>query len=184
MDENSLTPGVLVAMPSLKGPYFEKSVILLCNYDETGAFGLVVNRPSSFKVKEVLADELKEHQAFDVPLLVGGPVQPDSFWAVHDTGFKSETTTELSEGVALSAAQDVLLALSNGDGPKDYHLGCGYSGWGDGQLDQEILEESWWLAPLDEPLVLKDSYSERWENIMQTLGMDPLTVSLFKTGTV
>ena len=84
---NSEVPGILVAMPALKDTYFYKSVILLCRYDEEGAFGLVMNNPSLTQVKEVLSEDMQENTAFNIPLLVGGPVQPESFWAVHSSDF-------------------------------------------------------------------------------------------------
>ena len=75
--KNSELPGILIAMPTLDETFFEKSVILLCNYDKEGAFGLVMNHPSKTKVKEVLSDEMQNNSAFDIPLLGGGPVQPE-----------------------------------------------------------------------------------------------------------
>ena len=93
--KNSEVPGILIAMPTLDGTFFEKSVILLCNFDEEGAFGLVMNNPSKTKVKEVLSDEMQNNSTFDVPLLVGGPVQPESFWAVHSSDFSVKETLSL-----------------------------------------------------------------------------------------
>ncbi len=98
-------------MPTLDGTFFEKSVILLCNYDTEGAFGLVMNHPSKTKVKEVLTEEMQDNSAFDVPLLVGGPVQPESFWAVHSSDFSVKETTVLSPKIHLSSAQDILSLL-------------------------------------------------------------------------
>ena len=74
----SEVPGILVAMPALNDTFFHKSVILLCRYDEEGAFGLVMNHPTTTLVKEILSDEMKENVAADIPLLLGGPVQPES----------------------------------------------------------------------------------------------------------
>ena len=104
----SEVPGILVAMPALKDTYFEKSVILLCSYDAEGAFGLVMNHPSTTQVNEVLSEELQENAVFDIPLLVGGPVQPESFWAVHSADFAVEETTILSPKINLSSAHDIL----------------------------------------------------------------------------
>ena len=181
---NSEVPGILVAMPALKDTYFNKSVILLCRYDEEGAFGLVMNHPSLTQVKEVLSDEMQENTAFNIPLLVGGPVQPESFWAVHSSDFSVEETTILSPKINLSSAQDVLYTLANGQAVKSYHFGSGYAGWGAGQLDREIQEESWWLGPLDESLLLDLDYALRWETTMNNLGFDPLTTAFSQTGMV
>ena len=177
-------PGILIAMPNLDGTFFEKSVILLCNFDEDGAFGLVMNHPSKTKVKEVLSDEMHNNSAFDVPLLVGGPVQPESFWSVHSSDFSVKETTVLSKEIHLSSALDILNSLVEGNNVESYHFGSGYSGWGAGQLDREIKEESWWLGPLDESLLLNLDYELRWEKTMKNLGFDPLTTSFTQTGLV
>ena len=182
--KNSEVPGILIAMPTLDGTFFEKSVILLCNYDEEGAFGLVMNHPSKTKVKEVLSDEMHNNSAFDVPLLVGGPVQPESFWSVHSSDFSAKETTVLSKEIHLSSAQDILNSLAEGNEVNSYHFGSGYSGWGAEQLDREIQEESWWLGPLDESLLLNLNYELRWETTMNNLGFDPLTTAFTQTGLV
>jgi putative transcriptional regulator len=178
----SSAPGILVAMPSLEDPYFSKTVILLCTYNHEGAFGLVMNQPSSLQVREVLTEDFQEHPAFQVPLLVGGPVQPESFWAIHTSDFKGESTSQISEELKLSSAPEVLRALIEERGPSCYHLGCGYSGWGPEQLDREIQEESWWLGPLDIPTILDIDYAARWENTLESLGFDPLMASLPSSG--
>ena len=180
----SEVPGILVAMPAIKDTFFNKSVILLCRYDEEGAFGLVMNRPTTTLVKEILTEEMQENVAADIPLLLGGPVQPESFWAVHSSDFSVEETTVLSPKINLSSAQDVLYSLANGQDVRSYHIGYGYAGWGAGQLDWEIQEESWWLGPLDELLLLDLDYKLRWETTMDNLGFDPLTTAFSQTGMV
>jgi len=180
----SEVPGILVAMPALKDTFFNKSVILLCRYDEEGAFGLVMNHPTPTLVKEILPQEMQENVPDNIPLLLGGPVQPESFWAVHSPDFSAEETTILSPKINLSSAQDVLDSLSNGNEVQSYHFGCGYAGWGAGQLDREIQEESWWLGPLDELLLLDLEYDLRWEKTMNNLGFDQLTTTFSQTGMV
>ncbi len=184
MTDTDLTPGVLVALPTLRDPYFEKTTILLCNYNEEGAFGLVMNNPSQVQVKEVLKDEINDFPDFDVPLLIGGPVQPESFWCVHSPDFLCESSTEISDRIALSSAQDVLLAIMEGNGPQTYHLGVGYAGWGAFQLDREIQDESWWLAPLDDSLMMDMAYEERWECTLERLGLNSFTATFVKSGHV
>ena len=180
----SEVPGVLVAMPTLKDTYFEKSVILLCSYDTEGAFGLVMNHPSKTQVKEILSKELQENKALDIPLLVGGPVQPESFWAVHSTDFSVEDTTILSPKINLSSAYDILPPLAAGQTVESYQFGRGYAGWGAGQLDREIQEEAWWLGPLDESLLLELDYELRWDKTMENLGFDLMTTTFSQTGMV
>jgi len=180
----SAVPGILVAMPALNDTYFNKSVILLCKFDEEGAFGLVMNHPTTTLVKDILSEEMQEKIVADIPLLLGGPVQPESFWAVHSSDFSVKETTILSPNINLSSAQDVLYSLANGQDVRSYHFGNGYAGWGAGQLDQEIQEESWWLGPLDENLLLNLDYELRWETTMENLGFDLLTTAFSQTGMV
>ena len=184
MKQSELAPGILVALPNLQDPYFSKKAILLCNYNEEGAFGLVMNHPSDLKVTEILKEEFQNHNDLEVPLLIGGPVQPESFWAVHTSDYLCESSSEISSRVALSAGQDILMAILDGSGPKTYHLGVGYSGWGAFQLDREIQEESWWLAPLDESLIMDMEYDHRWECILDNLGISPYAALLTKSGNV
>ena len=83
-------PGILIAMPTLDDTYFEKTIILLCNFNAEGAFGLIMNRPSANKVKDLLSPELNSKNTFNIPLLIGGPVEPDSFWAIHSSDISIE----------------------------------------------------------------------------------------------
>ena len=111
MKQSELAPGILVALPNLQDPYFSKTAILLCNYNEEGAFGLVMNHPSDLKVTEILKEEFQNHNDLEMPLLIGGPVQPESFWAVHTSDYLCESSTEISSRIALSAGQDILMAI-------------------------------------------------------------------------
>ena len=177
-------PGILIAMPTLNETYFEKSIILLCNYNAEGAFGLIMNRPSSVKVEELISPELKCKDTLNVPLLIGGPVEPDSFWAIHSSDISIKETTSISPKINLSSANYILSSLAEGQIIKSYQFGIGYSGWGPGQLDREIKEESWWLGPLDESILIDIEYEKRWEKTMINLGFDLLTTNFSQTGLV
>jgi len=178
-------PGILVAMPSLDKTYFEKSIILLCNYNSEGAFGIIMNRPSSANVKDLLSPELNNSiDTYNVPLLIGGPVEPDAFWAIHSSEISLEETTSISKKINLSSAKLILHSISEGQKVHSYQFGIGYSGWGPGQLDREIDEESWWLGPLDESILIDMEYGLRWEKTMENLGFDLLTTTFTKTGMV
>lgn len=180
----SLTPGILIAMPSLKDPYFEKTVILLCNYTLESAFGLVINTPSSIKIKDVLESQEESKTDLNVSLLVGGPVQPESMWAIHSPDFICTSTSHISPEICISSIHDVLGALIKGTGPGIFHMGCGYSGWGHEQLDREIQEGAWWLTALNTNLVLNMPYTERWTSAITSIGLDPFTASFMKDGEV
>jgi len=165
-------PQILVAMPSLKDGYFDKSVILLCEYNTSGAMGFVINSPSTTSVDDLLRElGLNGHPQQDKPIMIGGPVQPELCWVVHTTDYEGRSTTALGGNLALSAAQEVLTSITEGLAPNDYLLGVGYAGWGPGQLDNEIEQEAWWLADLDPLSILKHTCDDRWDKVMEHLGL-------------
>ena len=165
-------PQILVAMPSLKDGYFDKSVILLCEYNASGAMGFVINSPSTTSVDDLLRElGLNGHPQQNKPIMIGGPVQPELCWVVHTTDYEGRSTTALGSSLALSAAQEVLTSITEGLAPNDYLLGVGYAGWGPGQLDNEIEQEAWWLADLDPLSILQHTCDDRWDKVMEQLGL-------------
>ncbi|MDJ0841203.1 MAG: YqgE/AlgH family protein [Acidobacteriota bacterium] len=176
------TPSLLVSMPNLNDPFFQKSVIMLCDYTPETAFGMVINRPSSLQIRDILVDKDAFSGEMDDPILVGGPVQPELLWAIHTPDFSDETTTRVDPTVYMSSVQEVLRSVSSGVGPTKYHLGSGYAGWGPGQLDGEISDGAWWVAPLSADLVLNMPFEDRWTSVLAEIGIDPLTTSFFTTG--
>ena len=176
------TPGLLVSMPNLNDPFFQKSVILLCDYTPETAFGMVVNRPSPIKVRDILNEESESSDTLTNPLLVGGPVQPELLWAIHTPDFTDASTTKVHQKLYMSSVQEVLKSVTSGSGPARYHLGLGYAGWGPGQLDGEIQEGAWWVAPMNAELILNMPYDQRWEAVLKSVGIDPLTTSFTRFG--
>ncbi|MDH4248783.1 MAG: YqgE/AlgH family protein [Deltaproteobacteria bacterium] len=170
--EGHFKPQILIAMPSLKDGYFEKSVILLCEYNQAGAMGFVINSPSTTSVDDLLRElGLASVASQQQPIMIGGPVQPELCWVVHTEDFQGKSTTPLGHGLSLSAAQEVLTGITAGTPPREYLLGVGYAGWGPGQLDREIEEESWWLVDTDPKPLLNMNCENRWEEIMKGLGL-------------
>lgn len=174
-------PALLVSMPNLNDPYFQKTVILLCDYTSDHAYGMVINRPSTLQAREILAEPTAFKRELVGPLLVGGPVSPEFMWALHSPDFYDHSTTKLGR-VFMSSIQEVLHGISLGLGPTKYLLGMGYAGWGAGQLDRELMEGAWWLSPIDSELILDMPYEQRWEFLLNTIGIDPLTTSFYATG--
>lgn len=174
-------PKILVAMPALKDGYFDKSVVLLCEYSDAGAMGFVINSPSSTTVSDLLLElGLEANGEQNKHILIGGPVQPELCWVVHTDEYKGKSTTELGNKLALSAAQEVLTSIADGIVPTDYILGVGYAGWGPGQLDQEIEDNAWWLAEIDLMEILGHSHESRWEMVMDQLGLNASTTTFYK----
>jgi len=176
------TPSLLVSMPNLNDPFFQKAVILLCDYTPETAFGMIINRPSGLQIKDILVDVEAFSGDLEHPILVGGPVQPELLWAIHSADFNDDTTTQVGSDVHMSSVHEVLEGLSRGTGPRFYHLGSGYAGWGPGQLDGELREGAWWVAPLNDDLILELPYERRWETVLSRIGIDPNTTSFFTPG--
>jgi putative transcriptional regulator len=172
MIEAKQKPQILVAMPALKDGYFDKSVILLCEYNESGAMGFVINSPSTTSVDDLLHElGLNSQPTQSKPIMIGGPVQPELCWVVHTADYEGRSTTALGANLCLSAAQEVLTSITEGMAPTDYLLGVGYAGWGPGQLDREIEQEAWWLADLDPLAILRHTCDDRWDSVMEQLGL-------------
>ena len=178
----NLAPKLLVAMPTLKDSYFERTVVLLCDYTQESAFGLVINVPSEIEITEILVQQLDFSTDIEVPLLIGGPVKPDSLWVIHSSDYEGETTSHVTPKIRMSALPEILIALDEQEGPQTFHLGCGYAGWGPKQLDHEIQEGAWWLLDMDANLVLHTDYRSRWNIALQHIGIDPISASYFQTG--
>ena len=173
MIEGKFNPQILVAMPSLKDGYFDKSVVLLCEYNESGAMGFVINSPSTTSVDDLLRELGLQSEPDQLqPIMIGGPVQPELCWVVHTPEYEGRSTTPLCSQLSLSAAQEVLTSITEGPFPSEYMLGVGYAGWGPEQLDQEIEQESWWLVDMDPLEVLRHSCDTRWERVMDQMGFN------------
>lgn len=172
MSDGILKPQILVAMPTLQDGYFDKSVILLCEYNAQGAMGFMINSPSTTTVDDLLNElglNLAEEQ--HRPIMIGGPVQPELCWVLHTPDYQGRSTTPMGESLCLSAAQEVLTSFAEGEGPAEYLLGVGYAGWSPGQLDCEIEQEAWWLADMDPLQVMRETCEGRWEMVMESLGL-------------
>ena len=168
-------------MPSLRDGYFDKSVILLCDYTEEGAMGFVVNSPSSTTVDDLLRElGMRGHDEQKKQILIGGPVQPELCWVVHSNEYNGNSSTTLGENLAVSAAQEVLTSIVEGNAPREYILGVGYAGWGPGQLDREIEQDSWWLADMELLPLLEHTHETRWEAVMNHLGMATKFIHSYK----
>lgn len=176
-----LAPGLLVAAPSMRCPFFNHTVVLLVEHDEDGALGFVVNRPTETPVTSLLdgleIEDLAEELGGEV--WVGGPVAPDTGWVLFDPSSgesKDVEAVHLGEGIAVSASRAFLERIARGNGPDRYAVLLGYAGWGPGQLDDEIREGSWISVDLDPALVFEHAPGARWEAALATLGIDPARV--------
>lgn len=170
----------LIAMPSLADPHFFRGVTLVCQHDEQGAMGLVLNHPSDFTLGEVL----RQMDIAGAPpalarqtVLVGGPVQPDRGFVLHEDPRDFGPSLRFGRGLAISTSRDILEALARGDGPRDFVMTLGYAGWGAGQLEDEIVQNAWLTVPADRAIVFETPIEQRWQAAARSLGIDISGVS-------
>jgi putative transcriptional regulator len=176
-----LSNQLLVAMPSLADPNFSHSVTLICEHNERGALGLVINRPLEMRMAEVLEQlSLKTDDArlAQMPVLSGGPVQRDRGFVLHRPGPRAwESTMPISETLHVTTSRDILAAMASGEGPKPAAMALGYAGWEAGQLDEELLQNAWLTVPCDDSIVFDLPFEQRWHAAARLLGIELSRIS-------
>lgn len=171
-----LTGQLLVAMPGMTDPRFEKSVIYMCVHNADGAMGLIVNRlVGSITFSELLEQlDIQSQGGLDpTPIHFGGPVETGRGFVLHTADFVEESTILMEDGVGLTATLDILHAIAEGGGPSQHLLALGYAGWGPGQLDGELQRNAWLNVPADDAIVFGDDLEAKWERAIAKLGFDP-----------
>jgi len=170
----SLAPALLLSMPQLTDPNFARTVILLCEHAPEGAFGLVVNRPSELAASEAVSLEPPLEHPNDLPLLIGGPVEPQRGWILTAQPPEGVDYQGLGAGLYLSASPVLLRrALTTRPVPRRTQVLAGYAGWGPGQLDAELAESSWLISPVELDLIFEIPPNVAWDMAIRRLGADP-----------
>lgn len=167
---------LLIALPSLDEPSFARSVALVCQHDEDGALGIVMNRPSEYTVGEVFAQmglqggsDMLRSQI----VLNGGPVHRERGFVIHDGGTRWDSTLAIGDDLWLTTSREILEAMARGEGPEHAVIALGCAGWGAGQLEQELTtDHSWLTAPADPDLLFDTPLDERWEAAAGRIGVD------------
>jgi len=173
--ESSLTGQLLVAMPQMADPRFERSVVYLCAHSADGAMGLVVNRLIDSLTFDSLLEQIGVEQATggsSMPIHFGGPVESNRGFVLHTTDYLQDSSLVIEDDIALTATIDVLKAIAQGDGPRRRVLALGYAGWAPGQLDAEIQANGWLLVPADLDLVFGADNDIKWEQALAKIGID------------
>ncbi|WP_256646343.1 YqgE/AlgH family protein [Thermomonas paludicola] len=179
MDEHGQNFGnhLLIALPSLRDSFFERSVTLICQHDSDGAMGVMVNRPSDYTVGEVLQQMgiASDDQALQAQVvLAGGPVHPERGFVLHDGGRTWDSSLDVGGGLFLTTSRDVLEAMARGEGPGQALVALGCAGWGIGQLEQELVDDSWLLVPSRADVLFDLPLAQRWQAAAGSIGVDLL----------
>jgi putative transcriptional regulator len=176
----SLTGQLLVAMPQMLDPFFERSVVYLCAHSqEDGAMGLVVNKTiDTLTIDELYAQlEIEPVTHRPQPIHFGGPVATGHGFVLHSTDYREEGTLGLSGEFAMTATIDILRATGKGVGPRQSLVALGYAGWGPGQLDAEIQANGWLMVAADTGLVFDTEDASKWQRALAKLGVSPEMLS-------
>lgn len=166
----------LVAMPALADFNFNRAVVYICAHNEEGAMGIVINRPLiDIKLGEVLSQlsiESDKSELVNLPVYLGGPVQPERGFIIHRPNQTWQSTLVTSDTLGVTSSQDILFAMVQGNGPEEFLVTLGYSGWGAGQLEQEVSDNLWLTVPADPSILFDTPVEKRWEKAAATLGVD------------
>jgi putative transcriptional regulator len=178
--DSSLTNHLLVAMPGMEDPNFAQSVTLICEHGDKGALGIVLNKPLSMRLSEVLTQMKLPAQSDTIGekiVLSGGPVHQDRGFVLHRPGGKWESTHKISESIQVTTSRDVLAAMARGEGPENAFIALGYAQWDAGQLEQELKENAWLTLPVSDAVLFDLPYEQRWMAAWRTLGVDVTSVA-------
>lgn len=165
---------LLIAMPGMSDPMFVNSVTYICDHGADGAMGLVINRTLDLHLCDVFEqmDLGYSERTGGWPILAGGPVSTERGFILHPTGGQWQSSLQVTPEIVLTASRDIIDALSSGGGPEKALFVLGYSGWGAGQLEEEIKEDSWIVVPADPDILFNTPVEQRWSAAAQRLGID------------
>ena len=173
--ETTLANQLLIAMPGMADPNFSSTVTLICEHNDEGALGIVINRPLTLRLGglfEQLELEGADPDTANSPVLMGGPVGPERGFVLHDCEHRYENSLAVSSEICLTLSRDVIDAMAVGEGPDKSLVALGYAGWEAGQLENEILANSWLNAPATPDIVFDMPFTDRWAAAAREIGID------------
>jgi len=171
----NLTHHFLIAMPSMADPYFSKTLTYVCEHNDQGALGLVVNRPIDMTLQalfERLSLTLKHKDLSDAPIYFGGPVQTDRGFVLHEPAGNWQSTLRVRDAIGLTTSKDILEAVGRGEGPQKLLVTLGYAGWSAGQLEHELGQNAWLTVEAKDAILFDLPSEERLPAAMELLGVD------------
>lgn len=177
----NLAGKLLIAMPGMGDPRFEQAVIYICAHAQDGAMGLIVNKPSAdlrFRDMLLQMEIVPDGMAREIRVHLGGPVELERGFVLHSSDYRSDRgTLEVDQGTSMTATTDVLRAIASGRGPKSSLFALGYSGWGPGQLEDEIADNGWLTCDARSDIVFGRANDLKWTAALKLLGVDPAGLS-------
>ncbi|MEM1373555.1 MAG: YqgE/AlgH family protein [Pseudomonadota bacterium] len=180
-DELDLAGQLLIAMPGMGDPRFDKAVIYICAHSDNGAMGIIVNKPAEdLHISDLLEqlDIKTAPEAEDIRVMFGGPVDHGRGFVLHTADYgANDSTLAVDAGMGMTATLDILEDIARGNGPAESMLALGYSGWGPGQLEGELAANGWLICPSSKEIVFGEGGNEKWIAALKSIGIDPLLLS-------
>lgn len=178
---NSLKNHFLIATPALQDRVFTKALIYICQHDNQGALGVIINKTIAMSYHELLSQigfNNLHNKQFTQPVLSGGPVDIDCGVVLHNSQNNHwQSTLETSEQIKLTSSKDILEDIANNNFSSDYLIGLGYSGWSAGQLENEIIDNAWLTCPANQKILFKDNIKDKFDNTCKLLGINWVNLS-------
>jgi putative transcriptional regulator len=179
--EDGLSGKLLIAMPRMGDPRFERTVIYLCAHSEEGALGIVINRRADTVDPEDLFSQLDitlEPNVLHRAIHYGGPVETGRGFVLHSSDYRTDDATlEVDDDVSMTASVEILRAIAKGDGPRCAMIALGYAGWGEGQLEGELQQNGWLTCDADQDLIFNRDNDSKWAAALAKLGINPMLLS-------
>jgi putative transcriptional regulator len=190
IDIRNLTGMFLIAVPSLKDPNFERTVVLICDHTKDGAFGLVVNRILLNSFVPLLGGLDIKECVVDLPVFYGGPVKPEQGYILYPPSLCRShpkgsyyPSIKINDDLAMTTAKEILIDIAAGKGPRQFLFTLGFAGWAPGQLEYELMIDGWLVAPVNNKIIFDVPVSERWKAVADSIGVD-LTRLVYRQGMV
>jgi len=175
MENINLTDHFLIAMPTMENSFFSKTVTYICEHNEQGALGLVINRPMNLSLNGLfkqLGIETKDLLSNDLAVLFGGPVQVDCGFVLHQPVGHWQSTLTINQNIGLTTSLDILKAIANAEGPEHRLIALGYAGWSAGQIEHEMAQNAWLSVPASLDVIFDLPAEERLAAAMDLVGVD------------
>ncbi|MDH2432755.1 hypothetical protein WH50_20660 [Pokkaliibacter plantistimulans] len=172
----SLSDQFLIAMPSMRDPHFARTVTYIFDHNEQGAMGLIVNRPLEMHLDEILGHmDMSQPRPLkrNPPIFIGGPVKTERGFVLHrNTEREWQSSFRINDQLSLTTSVDVLEAIAQDQGPTDYLIALGYSGWSEGQLEHELAENAWLTCKADYRILFNTPVEQRLDAAARSIGVD------------
>ena len=160
-------------MPSQMGTYFGNTLTYICDHNEQGTLGLMINRPTGLALTELLKQfDCSTNVDADLVVVEGGPVQQERGFVLHSADVQTSGSMPVGNELLLTASRDILELIGTGNGPEHYIVALGYAGWGEGQLESELADNAWLTVPATKEILFDTPFPKRVDSAAKSLGIN------------